>query len=186
VIRTTLDGVELRFETAPGLFSPAGVDPGTAAMLAAVRFEPHDKVLDLGCGWGLVGVYAATLIGADRIWMVDDDPHAVTLAARNAARNGVEGVTVVQSDGVQALNETGFTKILCNPPYHADFAVPKRFIEKGFNRLAIGGSLFMVTRRDAWYRNKLTAIFGGVRVRNDAGYFVFEAVKKSATYANRG
>ena len=186
MIRTTLNGVDLVFETDRRLFSPAGLDPGTAAMLAQVSFEPHDKVLDLGCGWGAVGIYAAAVIGADRVWMVDIDPQAVTLAARNAARNGVADVTVVQSDGVQALDETGFSKILSNPPFHADFAVPKRFIEKGFNRLAIGGSLWMVTRREAWYRNKLTAIFGGVRVRRADGYFVFEAVKKSATYANRG
>ncbi len=71
-----------------------------------------------------------------------------------------------------------------NPPYQSDFAVARHFIEKGFNRLNIGGSLFMVTRRRAWYENKLRAIFGGCRVTERDGYFVFSAQKRSARYAN--
>jgi 16S rRNA (guanine1207-N2)-methyltransferase len=184
VIIASVAGAELRFETAPHLFSPEKLDPGTLAMLSAVRFEAGDKVLDLGCGYGVVGVLAAMTTGPGAVWMVDNDPVAVELAARNARLNGVEGINATLSDGLAEVRETGFTKILSNPPYHADFSVPKRFIEKGFNRLAIGGALWMVTRREAWYRNKLTAIFGGVRVRSIDGYFVFEATKRSASYAS--
>jgi 16S rRNA (guanine1207-N2)-methyltransferase len=184
LIHAEIAGVEMRFETAPGLFSPGRIDDGTAAMLAAVSFEPDDKVLDLGCGYGVVGVFAAISLRPAAVWMVDGDPEAVKVARRNAVLNGVAGVTVIASDGFRQIRETGFTKILSNPPYHADFSVPKHFIEKGFNRLVLGGSLWMVTRRDAWYRNKLRAIFGGVRVLAAGDYFVFEAVKKSARYAN--
>lgn len=156
MIRTTIDGVDLRFETAPGLFSPDGVDAGTLAMLSCVTFSPADKVLDLGCGYGVVGVVAALTADPRNVWLTDIDPAAVAVAARNLKTNDVAGATAVVSDGFAALTETGFTKILSNPPYHVDFSVPKTFIEKGFNRLAIGGSLFMVTKRDAWYRNKQT------------------------------
>jgi 16S rRNA (guanine1207-N2)-methyltransferase len=90
----------------------------------------------------------------------------------------------VLSDGFRDFRESGFTKILSNPPYHADFAVPKHFIEKGFNRLVVGGAMFMVTKRELWYRKKLEAIFGGVRVRRVDDYFVFEAIKKTSQYAN--
>lgn len=81
------------------------------------------------------------------------------------------------------MSETGFTKIISNPPYHLDFSVPKHFIEKGFNRLALGGSLWMVTKRLEWYRNKLGAIFGGCRVHEVGGYYVFEATKVRTSYA---
>lgn len=183
MIHASIGAVALRFETAEALFSPRGVDAGTLAMLSRVVIEQGDKVLDLGCGYGCVGVYAARLTAPRRVWLVDNDPVAVEYARRNLRLNGIEGPTVVLSDGFRDLEETGFDKILCNPPFHADFSVPKHLIEKGFNRLGLGGALWMVTRRDAWYRNKLRAIFGGVRVHAADGYFVFEARKKSLTYA---
>jgi 16S rRNA (guanine1207-N2)-methyltransferase len=181
-----LNGVAMRFETSPALFSPQGLDAGTRAMLERARFGPEDKLLDLGCGWGFVGVYAAKCAGEERVTMADIDPEAVRLAKENAARNGVPGVRVLQSDGFQGIDDAGYTLILSNPPYHADFSVAKRFIEKGFNRLALGGRLMMVTKRRPWYQNKLTAIFGGVSVAEAGGYFIFTAEKRRATYANRG
>ncbi len=182
VITTAIDGVDLTLETAPTLFSPRAVDKGTLAMLGQVEFAPGAKVLDLGCGYGVVGILAAKL-GA-RVWMLDKDPIAVGAARRNAARNDVE-LAIIESDGFRDFGESGFDLILCNPPYQADFAVPKHFIEKGFNRLVVGGRMLMVTKRELWYRNKLAAIFGGVTVRPIDGYVVFQAVKKSETYANR-
>lgn len=185
MIIETISGVSLRFDTSPHLFSPMSPDPGSIAMLSCLRFEPDDKVLDLGCGWGLIGIYAAKIIGAERVWMVDNDPGATKYATGNLALNRLEGATVVRSDGLRDLRESGFTKIVCNPPCHVDFSVPKRFIEKSFNRLVVGGSLWMVTKRKTWYLNKLRSVFGGARVWEMDSYFVFEAIKKSRTYANR-
>ena len=115
--------------------------------------------------------------------MADIDPRAVSAAARNAGANGLT-IAAFVSDGFRQLTETGFDAIYSNPPYQSDFAVARHFIEKGFNRLNIGGRLFMVTRRRAWYENKLRAIFGGCRVTERDGYFVFSAQKRSARYAN--
>jgi 16S rRNA (guanine1207-N2)-methyltransferase len=185
MIHANVAGIELQFETEPSLFSPAKPDRGTLAMLSRIKFEPTDKVLDLGCGYGLVGIYAAKVIGGERVWMVDNDQIAIDCAAKNLALNGVEGASVVLSDGFRDLRENNFTKIICNPPYHVDFSVPKHFIEKGFNRLELGGAMYFVTKRRTWYENKLRSIFGGVRVHEIDSYFVFEAIKKSPTYANR-
>jgi 16S rRNA (guanine1207-N2)-methyltransferase len=185
VIEATVLGVELKLQTARALFSPRAIDRGTLAMLSCAAFDPGQKVLDLGCGYGVVGLVAAGHVPPEQVWMVDKDPVAVRLAKENARLNGAAGVTVVESDGFGRLAETGFDLILCNPPYQADFAVPKHFIEKGFNRLVIGGRLLMVTKRELWYRNKLTAIFGGVTVHRVDDYVVFEAVRRRAGYANR-
>jgi 16S rRNA (guanine1207-N2)-methyltransferase len=185
VISATIAGFPLRLETAPGLFARWGADAGTLAMLSCIAFQPEDKVLDLGCGYGLVGVAAAKVIGPERVVMSDIDPLAIEITQRNLEANGVAGVKLVLSDGFDDITDSGFTKILSNPPYHADFAVPKRFIEKGFNRLAVGGAMIMVTRRELWYRRKFEAIFGGVKVREIEGYFVFEAIKKTTQYRNR-
>jgi 16S rRNA (guanine1207-N2)-methyltransferase len=183
VLEVTIRDLTLRLHTAPGLFSPNGADAGTLAMLSLIGFSPDDKVLDLGCGYGLVGIVAAHCVPPVRVYLLDNDPEAVEAARANAARNGVPDVTVELSDGFRDTRETDFSKIICNPPYHVDFSVPRHFIEKGFNRLRMGGSMWMVTRRLDWYRNKLGAIFGGCRVHEVDGYFVFEATKLRSQYA---
>lgn len=183
MLELTIRGLSLRLQTEPGLFSPKGADAGTLAMLSLIEFLPDDKVLDLGCGYGLVGIVAAHYAKPAQVHLLDNDPKAVETARANAARNGVPDVTVELSDGFKDTREMGFTKIISNPPYHVDFSVPKHFIEKGFNRLRIGGSMWMVTKRLDWYRNKLTAIFGGCRVHEVDGYFVFEAKKLRSYYA---
>ena len=173
----------LEIETTEGLFSPRGADAGTLSMVSAVELESRQKLLDLGCGAGLVGIAAAKVLGEENVWMTDVDPAAVRCAAENAKRNGVENVHLCCGDALDAVDASGFDWILSNPPYHADFSVAKKFIEKGFNRLKLGGKLVMVVKRELWYRNKLTAIFGGVRMQEIGGYFVFTAEKRSERYA---
>lgn len=173
----------LEIETTEGLFSPRGADTGTLSMVSAVELESGQKLLDLGCGAGLVGIAAAKVLGEENVWMTDVDPAAVRCAAENAKRNGVENVHLCCGDALDAVDASGFDWILSNPPYHADFSVAKKFIEKGFNRLKLGGKLVMVVKRELWYRNKLTAIFGGVRMQEIGGYFVFTAEKRSERYA---
>jgi len=185
MIITDLFGVHMRFETSQTLFSPNGVDAGTRAMLSCARFGQGDKALDLGCGYGVVGIYAATLIGERNVMMTDVDELAVAAARRNACLNGVPAIRVLQSDGFKSVDDAGYTLILSNPPYHADFSVAKHFIEKGFNRLAIGGKLIMVTKRREWYKNKLVSIFGGVSIQEVDGYCVFSAERRSMRYANK-
>jgi 16S rRNA (guanine1207-N2)-methyltransferase len=70
----TIGAVTLRLETEPGLFSPQRADAGTLAMLSLISFELGDKILDLGCGYGLVGILAAHHVDAGRVVMVDNDP----------------------------------------------------------------------------------------------------------------
>ena len=186
VFETEIKGISLQFHTDETVFSPGAVDRGTLGMLSTVEFTAEDKVLDLGCGYGVVGILAAKCIGSEKVTMLDIDEAAVDLARENARQNGVEGCRILQSDGFHQLEEKDFTLILSNPPYHVDFSVPKHFIEKGFNRLTVGGRMVMVTKRRDWYKNKLTAIFGGVKVSEIDGYYVFSSIKKDSRYANRG
>jgi len=184
VISETITGIQLVFETADNSFSPLHVDKGTLAMLSTIDFSPSDKVLDLGCGYGVVGILVAKLIGEQHVIMSDIDEKSVALSKKNAEINRVGGVNVVLSDGFGNIQDRDFTLILSNPPYHVDFSVPKHFIEKGFSRLKVGGKMYMVTKRKDWYKNKLIAIFGGVKIDEIDGYFVFCAEKRSTRYAN--
>jgi 16S rRNA (guanine1207-N2)-methyltransferase len=180
----TINGITLTFETNPSVFSPRCIDKGTRAMLVEADFSSRGKVLDLGCGYGAAGIYAAQIIGGQNVVMSDIDENCVALAGKNAALNGAGDVKIILSDGFKQMDDTGFSLILSNPPYHADFSLPKHFIEKGFNRLLSGGMMMMVTKRERWYRNKLTAIFGGVRVKEIDGYYIFSAKKHGTRYAN--
>lgn len=170
---------ELKFKTNPQVFSPRALDPGTAAMLSVAEFLPEDKVLDLGCGYGIVGILAAKFIGPDRVVMCDISEESVQLAKINAAQNGgMEALRIIKSDGFFKIPDRDFTKIFSNPPYHTDFSVAKKFIEDGFLHLVPGGVMYMVTKRREWYKNKLIAVFGGVHIDEIDGYYVFTAEKR--------
>lgn len=185
MITFKINNVSMSFNTSPKLFSPGRLDAGTAAMLSYVDFLQSDKVLDLGCGYGVVGIYAAKLIGSQKVTMCDIDPMAVEQSRQNAVLNNVSDVRIAQSNGFQNIDDSGFTVILSNPPYHADFSVPKHFIEKGFNRLVVGGRMLMVTKRREWYKNKFISIFGGVKIHEIDGFFVFIAEKRASSFASK-
>jgi len=182
MLEKTIKDHALTFETHPKLFSPSQIDKGTLAMLSCINFTAEDKVLDLGCGYGVVGITAAKHVPPGNVFMSDISETALKYARRNTDRNKVDGIHIIHSNAYQNINEAGFTIIASNPPYHADFSVPKLFIEKGFNRLAIGGKFYMVTKRKDWYKNKFIAIFGGVRVHEIDGYYIFEAERRTQSY----
>jgi 16S rRNA (guanine1207-N2)-methyltransferase len=220
------NGLGLTFETTPVLFSPNAPDKGTLTMLDAwetdrnIRVQECNKecnkecvndaannpgrflkLLDLGCGYGLAGLYLAKKYGDFiKITMCDNDISAIEAAQKNALINGLHDVDFIVSDGFRNIPSAGFDYILSNPPYHTDFSVAKHFIEKGFNRLAVGGAgppnaltetvtekpggkLYMVVKRREWYKQKFISVFGGVTVTEREGYFVFCGERRSVRYA---
>ena len=165
------------------MFSPRCPDKGTAAMLSLCSFGPSDNVLDLGCGTGIVGLSA--IASGARATLCDIDPEAVRYATENVKNNLSEEeltrLDCVVSDGYGSVLDRTFTKILSNPPYHTDFSIAKKFIEGAFDHLVLGGELYMVTKRLDWYRNKIVSVFGGVKVTESDGYFIFRAEKRDET-----
>lgn len=170
--------VELKFKTNDKVFSPKVIDTGTLSMLSKVDFVPTDKVLDLGCGYGFVGIYAGQFICPSQVIMSDISDDALRLAKENIALNNMNGIKVVKSNGLDNIDDSGFTLILANPPYHEDFSVPKNYIEKGYKKLAMGGKMYLVTKRKEWYKKKLITVFGGTKIYEINGYYVFLAEKK--------
>ena len=184
IIHARINGADYTFETTDACFSPRYVDRGTLALLSRVTINPGDKLLDLGCGYGVAGIAAAAFTDPANVYMSDTDAEALACAYANAQKNGAGGVHIILSDAYDGLDEAGFDVILSNPPYQTDFSTPKKFIEKGFNRLKLGGRFYMVTKRKTWYKNKFISVFGGVTITEIDGYFVFEAEKRGCNYAN--
>lgn len=181
MILTNIFEESLRFHTSDNVFSPSSIDRGTLAMLSTVTPTQEDKVLDLGCGYGIVGISIARAFNPALMILCDISEEAVALAKENALLNELPDLDVRLSNGFENISESDFTLILSNPPYHTDFSVAKHFIEMSYKRLAIGGRLVMVTKRLDWYKNKLTSVFGGVRVQEIDGYYVFTAEKRVRT-----
>jgi len=178
MIETIIKNVNLKFETSEKVFSPNAIDSGTLAMIEMIEFKAEDKVLDLGCGYGVVGILAAKTACPENVYMCDIFDEAVSLSKINSKINGVENVNIFQSDGFKNITEKDFTIIASNPPYHEDFKVPKLFIENGYKALATGGKMYMVTKRRTWYKNKFISVFGGVNITELNGYFIFISEKK--------
>lgn len=167
---------QLSLEAGPGVFSPEKLDLGTKALLDVLQFS-GGRVLDLACGNGVMGIWAA-VNGASEVTMLDADLRAVKCAQRNAALNGVVA-EVVPGDALTAQGwRERFDYILCNPPYHSDYAVARDFIEGGFKALSVGGSLWLVVKNPKWYREKMSNVFGGARVIEKDGYAVVMGEKR--------
>ena len=159
-----------------GVFSSEILDAGTKALLDVVAWKPG-KVLDLGCGNGVVGLYAHSM-GATEVTLLDSDLRALHWAKENAERNHTP-VRTVASDGFSQLEGgSQFDMILSNPPYNSDYSVAKGFIEDGYKALAVGGSIWLVVKNSEWYRNKMRTIFGGSKVIEQDGYIIITAEKR--------
>ena len=111
-----IGGMQLRFVTDSGVFSPDRLDAGTRLLLAEAPplTAGERRVLDLGCGWGPIACVAALRSPAAEVLAVDVNERALRLTARNADANGASNVTVVHPDDVDSALR--FDRILCNPP----------------------------------------------------------------------
>ena len=185
IIETSINNINLKLKTNDKLFSPRNIDTGTLSMLEEIDFSLESKVLDLGCGYGVVGILAAKILGEGNVVMCDIDDNAVNIAGENIILNNVSNVEIIKSDGLKNICYNDFSIILSNPPYHTDFSTPKHFIEAGFYKLILNGRFVMVTKRLDWYKNKLTSIFGGVKIINKNGYYVFISQKRNNIPSNK-
>ena len=137
-------GNELTFITDAGVFSRDGLDRGTEVLLEALP-ALSGRVLDLGCGWGAVGVALGKRWPGLEIVMTDINSRAVGLARRNLTENGVKA-TVVQGDGFAAV-EGKFDAIVTNPPIRAGKAVIYDLFAQARDHLKPDGALYVVIRK---------------------------------------
>ncbi|MBN2851568.1 MAG: methyltransferase [Clostridia bacterium] len=184
-VHYTTGQTDLVFNSDRSLFSPNAIDKGTLAMLNAIILHDQEKILDLGCGYGFAGIYLIKVKNMTEVVFSDISETAVLKTRENLRINHAGENKVILSDGFLNVHDNDFTLILSNPPYHSDFSVPKHFIEKGFHHLALGGRMVMVTKRKEWYKNKFIAVFGGVKIQEADGYYVFEAEKRSIHFSGR-
>ena len=143
----TYHGNSLAFHTDSGVFSRLEIDKGTDILLNALPENLSGPVLDMGCGYGAIGVAVGKAYPGCRITLADINQRAVELATRNAKENNVQA-HVLQSDGYAAIPiERAFSLILQNPPIRAGKSVIYQMFADGAARLKEHGALWLVIRK---------------------------------------
>jgi 16S rRNA (guanine1207-N2)-methyltransferase len=172
---------ELRFETQPGVFSADGPDQGTLLLLDAIEssVKPHQIVLDLGTGAGVVGIALAPLLSRGEMWMVDVDIRAIRCAERNVDRNHITNAHVILGDVTLDLpKKLRFDLVVANPPTHDGREVLSQFVDQAHHVLKPGGSLWLVVNRLLSVKDLMMVEFGEAEViTKRKGFVILRSTK---------
>jgi len=176
VIAFSVKNTPLKFNTDNGVFSKNNFDRGTEVLLKYYEFnENHKTCLDLGCGYGVIGIYL-NLVHNLEVDMVDVNKRAVELAKSNVLLNNSKA-NVFYSDGLNEITNK-YDLIITNPPIRAGKEVIYRFFEDASKFLNENGEFFIVINKKHGAEsalNKLNTIYKTVEVINkNKGFFVIK------------
>jgi len=180
VFSDELMGHSLTFHTTWGLFSPKAIDEGTRLLLRHLEVQPDDRAIDLGCGYGPLGLAIARSAPQGSCLMVDKDFVAVEYANANARRNGVENAHAMLSDGLKHIPDQTFTLAVTNLPAKTSKEHYYLFFHDILEHLEPGGRCYVVVisglRR--FIERAFTEVFGNhSKVKQGKNYTVAMAVK---------
>ncbi len=178
-IRVSLLDTQMSFLTDAGVFSKKMVDYGSQVLLKTLYFEKGASVLDVGCGYGPIGLTLAKVFST-KTTLIDINSRALDLATKNAERNGVIA-KIYQSNIYENVDET-FNHIVSNPPIRAGKSVVHEVIAGAFKRLEAHGTLSIVIQKKQGApsaKAKMEEVFGNCQIiRKDKGYYILESVKE--------
>jgi 16S rRNA (guanine1207-N2)-methyltransferase len=181
LIKVALRGKNFTFTTDAGVFSKKGVDYGSKVLIEAMQINRHDKILDVGCGYGPIGISAAAIADLGYATLLDVNERAVQLAHNNAVRNEIPNVKVMQSDLLEKVKGQQFDCILTNPPIRAGKETVHQIFQQAFDCLTDQGSLWVVIQKKQGAPSafkKLESIFKRVEeICKDKGYRIIRARK---------
>lgn len=174
-------GLDLRLRTDAGVFSRSRLDRGTELLLEALDVGPCELILDLGCGYGILGIAAAMLSEGGHVILTDINERAVRLARENVRANRATNAEVRAGDLYVPVTGLAFDHIVCNPPLRAGRAVVDRIISEAPAHLHEGGRLWLVarTRQGAdSLQDRMAETFGNAEiVQRGSGYKVLCATR---------
>ena len=145
VFSETLCGQTLTFHTSWGIFSPRAIDEGTHLLLRHMPVPEDADCLDLGCGYGPIGLTMARLAPQGRTLMVDKDFLAIEYANKNARVNGIGNAEAILSNGFSHVGDRRFDLIASNIPAKVGKELLYLFLHDAYQHLNPGGRIYMVT-----------------------------------------
>lgn len=178
----TIFDTTFTFMSDNGVFSKNQVDVGSCALLKVVLSTPlQGKILDLGCGYGVIGLTLAHFHPQATFVLADINDRALALANENKKQLHLENVTILQSNIYENINDL-FRTIVINPPIRAGKKVIYAMFEGAFTHLEDGGSLFIVIRKSHGAPSAsafIKSVFGNCSLlKKEKGYYIYEAKKQ--------
>ena len=149
-VGTTLAGIDVAVETAPGVFSSSRIDLGTSVLLRIVPPPPEGNLLDLGCGWGPIALTMALLQPRARVWAVDVNERALDLVRSNAERVAkvASAAEVIATSPDDVPDDVTFDAIWSNPPVRIGKEALHGLLARWLPRLAPGAEAHLVVKRN--------------------------------------
>ncbi|PLS15584.1 16S rRNA methyltransferase [Bacillus sp. M6-12] len=178
-----LKGRNFRFKSDSGVFSKNEVDFGSRLLIETfeLNHEIDGDILDVGCGYGPIGLSIASAHPSRTVHMVDINSRAVELSKENARANAIDNVVIYESDQLEAVKKQGFAAILTNPPIRAGKKVVHEIFEQSYEYLTKGGMLWVVIQKKQGAPSameKIEQLFGNAEVIvKKKGYYILSAKK---------
>jgi len=173
--------VKLDLFTDAGVFSKEKVDYGSDCIINTLP-KLTGNILDLGCGYGVIGLSLALLNPDTTVSLVDINQRAVDLTQQNIQRNHIENASAHLSDGFNQVDGL-YNAIICNPPIRAGKSVIYPLYEQSTNYLIPGGAIYLVIQKKQGAKSavdKLLSIYGNCEVINkQGGYWIIKSIKDS-------
>ncbi|WP_390882955.1 class I SAM-dependent methyltransferase [Lactobacillus mulieris] len=182
VIDYHLDGIDLKLTTDAGIFSKNRVDYGSGVLIRNMLEENpvSGNILDVGCGYGPIGLFAAKKWPDRQVDMVDVNERAMDLARKNAEVNGVTNANIFASSVYENVDKQ-YAMILTNPPIRAGKNIVSEILEKSYEHLLVGGKLLVVIQKKQGApsaKKLMERTFGNCEiVERDKGYYILRSVK---------
>lgn len=180
-IKAVFGEYRFSFITDIGVFSKEGIDYGSRVLINAFT-GPGERILDVGCGYGPIGIVLGTLFSKHRIDMVDINDRAIELAKKNIALNKVTNVNVFESNMYENVVDN-YSSIISNPPIRAGKHIVHAIITDSKKHLKPGGELWIVIQKKQGApsaKQKMLDTFGNAEVvKRDRGYFIIKSINEN-------
>ncbi len=180
-IQANLLGHDLRFHTRWGVFSPRAIDDGTELFMRYLEIDRADKCLDLGCGYGPIGLAVAKSCPDGEVHMVDKDFIAIELANANAKLNQIDNVKAYLSDAFSQVNQTAyFDQVLSNVPAKVGREQLSIMLYDAYDALKPGGKITFVTINGLrhFIKDNFKSVFGNYKkLKQGQKYTIAQAIK---------
>ncbi len=182
LVKTCLRGIRFEFLTASSVFSVKRVDAGTRVLIENMILPPNGYVLDIGCGYGPVGIVAARINPCLHVVLTDVNRRAIQLARQNVERNSLTNIEVRQGSLYAPVADFCFDAVLSNPPISAGKETVENLVRNAPTIMKRGGSFQMVIQSKIGKKTfplMFSQAFGNCSVLAiEGGYRILMAHKK--------